>query len=125
LNAGLGQIPHPDDATRQATAKTIGDPLAVRTVADATAGSYGAGLAPFFLGLATWIGAFVLFLLVRPLSTRALATGRSALRTALAGVGLDVLVLAAYLVGGLAVSTLAARRQRVWTPSRLAPELVL
>jgi putative membrane protein len=43
----------------------------------------------------------------------------------LAGVGLDVLVLAAYLVGGLAVSTLAARRQRVWTPSRLAPELAL
>jgi putative membrane protein len=239
LDAGLGQIPHPDDATRQATAKTIGDPLAVRTVADATAGSYGAGLAPFFLGLATWIGAFVLFLLVRPLSARALATGRSALRTALAGflpaaalglaqvvllftvvttivgihparpvaalgflaltslafvavlhalnalfgavgkflglvililqlisaggtfpwqtlpdplyplhavlpmgyvvdglrhllyggslagVGTDVLVLAGYLVGGLAVSTLAARRQRVWTPSRLAPELVL
>jgi putative membrane protein len=36
-----------------------------------------------------------------------------------------VLVLAAYLVGGLAVSTLAARRQRIWTPSRLRPELVL
>ncbi len=196
-------------------------------------------MAPFFLGLATWIGAFVLFLIMRPLSARALATGRSALRTAvagwlpaallglaqvvllftvvttvvgihparpvaalgflaltslafvaivhalnaffgavgkflglvililqlisaggtfpwqtlpdplyplhavlpmgyvvdglrhllyggsLAGVGRDVAVLVAYLIGGLLVATLAARRQRVWTPARLRPELVL
>ena len=44
---------------------------------------------------------------------------------ALSGLWLDAGVLLAYLLGGLAVSTLAARRQRIWTPSRLAPELVL
>lgn len=239
LTAGLGSIPHPDDATRDATARTIGDPVAVRTVGENSAGSYGAGLAPFFLGLATWIGAFVLFLVLRPLSSRALAAGYPAARTALAGwlpaallglaqvvlmftavttlidihparplatlgflaltslafiaivhalnaffgpsgkfvalvvlilqlisaggtfpwqtlpealyplhqalpmgyvvdglrhlmyggplggVGIDVAVLGAYLIGGLAVSTLAARRQRVWTAKRLRPELVL
>jgi putative membrane protein len=239
LNQGLGQIPHPDDPTRQSTAKTIGDPISINTVGDVRAGSYGAGLAPFFFGLATWIGAFVLFLLIKPLSGRALAAGQPPWRIALggwlpaAGLGLaqvvllftvvttvvgidahrplaafgflalaslaftailhalnaffsavgkflglvllilqlissggtfpwqtlpdvlyplhsvlpmgyvvdgmrhllyggslsslgeDVLVLAAYLVGGLAVSTLAAHRQRVWTPSRLRPELVL
>ena len=239
LTSGLGQIPHPDDATREATARTIGDPLAISSVADAKAASYGAGLAPFFLGLATWIGAFVLFLLLRPLSTRALAAGGSVVRTALAGwlpaaalglaqvtvlftvvttvvgirpahplaafgflaltslafvavvhalnaffgasgkflallllilqlisaggtfpwqtlpdplyplhavlpmgyvvhglrhllyggspvgVGTDVVVLLAYLAGGLLLTTLAARRQRMWTPARLRPELVL
>jgi putative membrane protein len=239
LNEGLGQIPHPDDPTRDATAKTIGDPVAVNTVGDVRAGSYGAGLAPFFLGLATWIGAFVLFLLIKPLSSRALAAGQSPLRVALGGwlpaaglglaqvvllftvvttivgidahrpvlallflafaslvftailhalnaffgavgkflglvllilqlissggtfpwqtlpdvlyplhsvlpmgyvvdgmrhllyggsmssIGTDLLVLAAYLAGALAVSTVAAARQRVWTPSRLKPELVL
>ncbi|WP_026422256.1 YhgE/Pip domain-containing protein [Actinokineospora inagensis] len=239
LTAGLGQIPHPDNATREATAKTIGDPVAVHTVGENSAGSYGAGLAPFFLGLALWIGAFVLFLLIRPLSARALAAGHSAPRTALAGwltpaalglaqvvimyaavttligihparpiatlgflmltsitfvavvhalnallgpvgkfvalvvlilqlisaggtfpwqtlpgaliplhkalpmgyvvdglrhllyggsadgVGADIGVLLAYLIGGLVLSTLAARRQRVWTPARLKPELVL
>ncbi|GAA3048542.1 YhgE/Pip family protein [Actinokineospora globicatena] len=239
LTAGLGQIPHPDDATRDATAKTIGDPVSVHTVGENSAGSYGAGLAPFFLGLALWIGAFVLFLLIRPLSARALAAGHPAARTALAGwltpaalgvaqvvimfavvttligihparplatlgflvltsltfvsivhalnaflgpvgkfvalvvlilqlisaggtfpwqtlpdaliplhralpmgyvvdglrhllyggasggIGTDVGVLLAYLIGGLVVSTLAARRQRVWTPARLKPELVL
>ncbi|WP_424185853.1 YhgE/Pip family protein [Actinokineospora sp. G85] len=239
LTAGLGQIPDPDDTTRDQTARAIGDPVAVRQVGENSAGSYGAGLAPFFLGLATWIGAFVLFLLVRPLSTRALAAGHSAVRTALAGwltpallgvaqvvvmyavvtglvgihpanplatlgflvltslafvsvvhalnallgpvgkfaalvvlilqlisaggtfpwqtlpdlllplhkalpmgyvvdglrhllyggplsqLGVDAGVLAAYLIGGLVVSTIAARRQRTWTASRLRPELVL
>ncbi|MBP2324493.1 putative membrane protein [Kibdelosporangium banguiense] len=239
LDQGLGQIPHPDDPTRDATARTIGNPVSINTVGDVRAGSYGAGLAPFFLSLATWIGAFVLFLLVKPLSSRAVAAGQPAWRIAIGGwlpaaglglaqvvllfgvvttvvgidahrpvaalgllalaslsftailhalnaffgsvgkflglvllilqlissggtfpwqtlpdvlyplhsvlpmgyvvdgmrhllyggslsnVGTDVLVLAAYLVGGLAVSTLAAHRQRMWTPSRLRPELVL
>ena len=59
--------------------------MAISTVGQANAGSYGAGLAPFFLGLAIWIGAFVLFLLVRPLSPRALASRQPAVRTAVAG----------------------------------------
>ncbi|MFE7406300.1 YhgE/Pip family protein [Isoptericola sp. NPDC057559] len=85
LAEGLGQVPDLDDQTREDTASTIGNPLEVRNDALSSAGTYGAGLAPFFLSLATWIGAYVLFLLVRPLSTRALAAGRSALATALGG----------------------------------------
>ncbi|WP_033442918.1 YhgE/Pip domain-containing protein [Saccharothrix sp. NRRL B-16314] len=239
LAAGVAEIPDPDDPTREATARTIGDPVSVRGVSQTSAGSYGAGLAPFFLGLATWIGAFVLFLLLRPLSRRGLAGGRSPFRVALGGwlpgvllgaaqvvvmfavvtvvvdirpahpvgmqaflllvsatfvavlhglnallgavgkflglvllilqlvsaggtfpwqtipvalhplhhglpmgyavdglrhlmyggplggVGRDALVLVGYLVAGLALATLAAYRQRVWTPARLRPELVL
>lgn len=85
LNEGLSQIPNPDDPTRDATANTIADPVAVNSVGVASAGTYGAGLAPFFIALATWIGAFVLFLLLRPLSTRALAAGASAVRVAVGG----------------------------------------
>ncbi|XVV01873.1 YhgE/Pip family protein [Actinosynnema sp. CA-248983] len=239
LNAGIQQIPNPDDPTRHATADTIGDPVNVRGVSQTSAGTYGAGLAPFFLGLATWIGAFVLFLLLKPLSKRGLAAGQNPLRVALGGwlpgvllgaaqvvimfsvvalvvdirpshplltlgfllltsatfvallhalnalfgavgkfiglvllilqlvsaggtfpwqtipvplyplhyglpmgyavdglrhlmyggslggVGTDALILVAYLVGSLALATLAAYKQRVWTPSRLKPELVL
>jgi putative membrane protein len=76
IAAGAQEVPHPDDATREATAQTLGDPVAVRAVAHDQAGTYGAGLAPFFLSLATWIGAYVLFLFARPLSARALAAGR-------------------------------------------------
>ncbi|GAA2831579.1 YhgE/Pip domain-containing protein [Crossiella cryophila] len=239
LAEGAGQIPNPDDETRKATARTIGDPVAIRAVGENQASNYGSGLAPFFLGLALWIGAFVLFLLLRPLSKRALASGASPLRVALGGwlpaallgavqtallfgvvtlalgieparpwgvlgfmlltslaftavlhglnallgpagkfVGLvllvlqlttaggtfpwqtvpdplkplhlilplsyvvdgmrhllyggglntvweDVTVLSIYLVLGLALSTLAAYKQRVWTPTKLKPELVL
>ena len=37
----------------------------------------------------------------------------------------DVGVLVAYLVGALLLSTVAARRLRVWTVSRIQPELAL
>ncbi|HEX3004558.1 MAG TPA: YhgE/Pip family protein, partial [Angustibacter sp.] len=37
----------------------------------------------------------------------------------------DATVLAAYLLGALALSAVAARRRRVWTPARIRPELVL
>lgn len=85
LAAGLKEIPNPDDPTRAATANTIADPVAVNSSGVASAGTYGAGLAPFFISLATWIGAFVLFLLLRPLSTRALTAGASPFKVALGG----------------------------------------
>ncbi|WP_410584170.1 YhgE/Pip family protein [Amycolatopsis sp. lyj-108] len=85
LAAGLKEIPNPDDPTRAATANTIADPVAVSSSGVASAGTYGAGLAPFFISLATWIGAFVLFLLLRPLSTRALTAGASPFKVALGG----------------------------------------
>lgn len=85
LDTAAGQIPDPDGKTRGTTARVIGDPVAVRTVGQATAATYGAGLAPFFLGLAIWVGAFVVFMLVRPLSRRALAAGAPVWRVAIAG----------------------------------------
>ncbi|RSM41045.1 YhgE/Pip domain-containing protein [Amycolatopsis balhimycina DSM 5908] len=85
LAAGLKQIPNPDDPTRAATANTIADPVAVNANGEASAGTYGAGLAPFFISLATWIGAFVLFLILRPLSTRALTAGAAPFRVAVGG----------------------------------------
>lgn len=239
LVKGQKEIPNPTDEQRKAVAQTIGNPLTTKSDSIATAGSYGAGLAPFFMSLAMWIGAYVLFLLVRPLSTRALATSQWSLRTALGGylppvvlglaqallllgivalgVGIDVAhpiwallfmffvsmtfvailhalvsrlgavgkflglvfmviqlvsaggtfpwqtlpsplqfihhivpmtyaidglrrlmyggdmihlttdiaVLLAYLIGALAVSTLAARKARIWTPARIKPEFTL
>ncbi|MDN5914314.1 MAG: YhgE/Pip domain-containing protein [Pseudonocardia sp.] len=85
LNEGLGQIPNPSPDVRDATAKTIGDPVATRDVASSSADNYGEGLAPFFLALAAWIGGYTLFLLLQPLSRRAIAAGQSPLRVALGG----------------------------------------
>lgn len=85
LVQGLAAIPNPDQKTRQAAAEVVGNPVKVAAASQATAGSYGAGMAPFFTGLALWIGAYVLFLLVRPLSNRALAAQQPAWRVAVSG----------------------------------------
>ncbi|MER7071340.1 YhgE/Pip domain-containing protein [Terrabacter sp. NPDC000476] len=85
LVKGRDSIPDPSDAERKAMAQTIGNPVGVSTGSLSSAGSYGAGLAPLFMSLALWIGAYVLFLFVRPLSPRALATSQRSLRTALGG----------------------------------------
>ncbi|MFD2081782.1 putative membrane protein [Actinopolymorpha cephalotaxi] len=239
LRDGVKQIPALDGSDRAGVARTIGDPVAVVNTAQTKASNYGAGLAPFFMSLATWIGAYVLFLQVRALSRRALATNQPSWRVAvggwlpavligvaqvtvmsvvvMAGVGIvpaepvamlgflllatatftailhalnawlgvtgqflglvlmvlqlitaggtfpwqtipeplhwlhrvlpmsyavdglrqlmyggltrlawqDVLVLAIYLAAALAVGSVAAHRQRVWTPQRIKPEVVL
>jgi len=85
LAKGVKQIPNPSASQRKAVAETLGAPVTLQNVSQATADSYGAGLAPFFLSLACWIGAYVLFLLVRPLSPRALAASQSTFRVALGG----------------------------------------
>jgi putative membrane protein len=78
-------------------------------VSQAKAGSYGAGLAPFFMSLAAWIGGYVLFLLVRPLSRRAMAANQTPLRVALGGWITPALVGVAQMAALLAVVGLAVR----------------
>ena len=85
LARGADSIPDPSQAQRKAMAETIGSPVAVDRDAEAAAGSYGAGLAPFFMSLALWIGGFVLFTRMRALSARALAAGQPAWRVPLGG----------------------------------------
>lgn len=85
LAKGVDQIPSFTAAQREAMAATIGNPVSVDSSSLASAGSYGAGLAPMFMSLGLWIGAYTLFLLVRPLSSRALATNQHSLRTAIGG----------------------------------------
>ncbi|MBB3045100.1 YhgE/Pip family protein [Nocardioides soli] len=85
LTDGVDQIPDLSDTTVASTAGTLADPVGIVDRARAEAGSYGAGLAPFFLALAAWIGGYVLFLLVRPLSDRAIAANQAPLRVALGG----------------------------------------
>ncbi|MFC5788353.1 YhgE/Pip family protein [Agromyces tardus] len=85
LADGVAQIPDSDQATRDAQAQTISDPIALETTEVAHADSYGAGLAPFFAALAGWIGIYALFLIVKPVSRRAVTALHSPLRVTLAG----------------------------------------
>ncbi len=92
LASGLAQVPDADAATRAAQAAALGDPVAVSKSAVTQATDYGAGLAPFFISLAAWIGIYALFLIVKPLSKRALTAVRKPFRVALAGWGMPALL---------------------------------
>ncbi|HEX7738717.1 MAG TPA: YhgE/Pip domain-containing protein [Marmoricola sp.] len=109
LHAGVAKIPSVGDATSARLAKTLGDPVAIKDVAQTSAGSYGAGLAPFFLSLAAWIGGYVLFLLVRPLSQRAMAANQTPVRVAIGGWLTPVLLGIVQMTVMLAVVLVAVR----------------
>lgn len=85
LRDGINSVPDLDDQRREDTASTIASPITTKDVAQASADTYGAGLAPFFLSIGAWVGAYVMFLLVRPLSNRAIAARQSPLSTAVGG----------------------------------------
>jgi len=107
LSNALKKVPVTTKAGRQATADLIANPLAVTQTAITQAANYGAGLAPFFLALASWIGIYALFLLVRPLSRRALTAVRRPIRTTLAGWLTPALLGIVQMVGLFALVTLA------------------
>lgn len=85
LNSAVQSIPDSSPEVRTAQAANIADPVAVRTSAVAEAGDYGAGLAPFFVALAAWIGIYALFLIVKPASRRAITALHSPIKITLAG----------------------------------------
>jgi putative membrane protein len=85
LTTGVAKVPATSASERAAKAAQIANPATVKQHAVTTAQNYGAGLAPFFISLASWIGLYALFLLVRPLSRRALTAVRRPIRTTLAG----------------------------------------
>ncbi|GAA2034251.1 YhgE/Pip domain-containing protein [Agromyces tropicus] len=85
LDDGAAEIPDTDQATRDAQAETIADPIALETDSATHAENYGAGLAPFFAALAGWIGIYALFLIVKPISRRAVTALHSPVRITLAG----------------------------------------
>jgi putative membrane protein len=107
LTDAVGKIPQTTAAERAATSNLIANPLKVNQDAITQAKNYGAGLAPFFLSLASWIGIYALFLLVRPLSRRALTAVRRPIRTTLAGWLTPALLGVVQMVALFALVTLA------------------
>lgn len=79
LSSGAEEVPDPSADERDELSSVMGDPLRVDETAQTEAGSYGAGMAPYFLGLSLWIGALVMIQVLRPVSPRALASNAPSL----------------------------------------------
>jgi putative membrane protein len=85
LKAGVDAIPASTPELREQQAKTIANPVDVSSDKVAAAKDYGQGLAPFFAALAGWIGIYALFLIIKPISRRAVTALHSPIRITLAG----------------------------------------
>lgn len=85
LHDGAEGIPNYGTAQRDARSGAMSDPVRLARDTLDPAGNYGTGFAPYFIPLALWVGAMVGYMLMRPLSGRALAAGAPARRAALAG----------------------------------------
>jgi len=99
LASGLDRLPDQDEDERATAAHAIADPVSVAETDLAGASSYGAGMAPFFISLAAWIGIYALFLIVKPYSRRAVTALRRPVPIAFAAwatpAGLGVLQMVA------------------------------
>ena len=85
LAKGVDAIPASTPDLRDQQADTIADPVKIANDKVTSASDYGQGLAPFFAALAGWIGIYALFLIVKPISRRAVTALHSPIRITLAG----------------------------------------
>jgi putative membrane protein len=84
LADGAKQVPNWTTQQKNAIADTIGGPVNLETTHENAAPNFGTGMAPFFLTLALFFGALVLWMVLRPLQNRAIAAEVLAIRVALA-----------------------------------------
>src|SRR6266545_1117548 len=85
LSDGAARIPGYDRDGIAARAGVLADPVDLRRQVRHPAGTYGVGFAPYFVGLALWVGAMITYLLLRPVNLRHVLTGARPWRVALAG----------------------------------------
>ncbi|WP_255327486.1 YhgE/Pip domain-containing protein [Mycobacterium sp. 141] len=84
LAEGAKQVPDWSAQQKNAIADTIGGPVNLETSHENAAPNFGTGMAPFFLTLALFFGALVLWMILRPLQSRAVAAEVPAIRVVLA-----------------------------------------
>ncbi|MGI8328899.1 YhgE/Pip family protein [Actinomadura scrupuli] len=85
LDDGARQVPDYGRSERERRADMMSAPVRLDTTKDNEAPEYGTGFAPFFVPLSLWVGAMIIYMLLRPLNQRALAGTAPAWRVALAG----------------------------------------
>ncbi|WP_353116168.1 YhgE/Pip domain-containing protein [Microbacterium sp.] len=107
LASGVERIPASTADLRQKQSDVIADPVKVSSEKVASAEHYGAGLAPFFAALAAWIGIYALFLIVKPISRRAVTALHSPIRITLAGWLTPAMFGALQMLGLLGVLSIA------------------
>jgi len=84
LREGAGAVPKWSQEQTTQVAQTIGGPVQLAATHENRAPNFGSGMAPFFLTLALFFGALVLWMVFRPLQNRAIAAEVLAIRVVMA-----------------------------------------
>jgi putative membrane protein len=74
LTSGAAKVPQASPAAAARTAKIASDPVGLTVKRDNEISSLGQVIAAFFVPLGLWVGALAVFLVLRPLSRRVLAS---------------------------------------------------
>jgi putative membrane protein len=85
LTQGAQRIPSYTPAERQTLAKVAATPVLDDVQRVNAVQNNGSGLAPYFMSLALWVGAMAIYMLLKALSVRALASTASSWRVAFSG----------------------------------------
>ena len=95
LRAGTAQVPSWTPEQRAATAKTLAAPAKLQLIEHNPVATFGTGFAPFFMPLALFIGALIVWMVLKPLQARPIVSGLSGLRVALASYWPGLLIVVA------------------------------
>lgn len=85
LTAGVDGLPVFTDDERLANSEMMSDPVELNERHAGRVPNYGTGFAPYFIPLSLWVGALIVYFIVRPLPRRALSSGASSRAAAFAG----------------------------------------
>lgn len=100
LKDAVGSIPTWSADDQKANADMMSNPVSLDSQFVHEASGNGEGFAPYFIGLALYVGAMIMWMLLRPLSQRSLAAPVSATRVVLSN------LLPAAVLGGVQVGLL-------------------
>jgi len=98
LKQGSTQVPSWTPEQRTKVAQTVAAPVALDLVTHNKAATFGTGFAPFFLPLALFIGALIIWMLLKPLQSRPIINGLGALRVVLASFWPGLVIAACQVV---------------------------
>ncbi|WP_022892316.1 YhgE/Pip family protein [Agromyces subbeticus] len=108
LDEGAASAPQLSTADIEARAEVMASPVQLDQSWQHESKSFGEGFAPFFIALATFVGALITWLILRALPTRALAASATGLRAVMTGflpamaIGLgQVVIMVLVLVYGI------------------------
>jgi putative membrane protein len=85
LTSARDELPVLSPSQEKDNANTLASPVDVAVTNLHPAGTYGRGLTPFFFAIALWVFGITGFLIMRPISQRALASAAGTWRVAVAG----------------------------------------